>query len=235
MKIQVRNSVFETNSSSMHSIAIVKPENLKGAPADYYGWQLTGDWLKPDTSVEVNHPVVIDDDSIDFGRWPFRVLTTMYEKAQYAIASYCSEEMFEEISRICKEKTGHSLKKPVQQVWKGIITTDLEETDDVPDDHIIPEYLVHYDEEKDEFFRIVDEKPVYDVYRDVFEEPYYGNVDHQSAGLLQAFLKKHGISLEEFLSNPQYVVIIDGDEYCAWAKMFESGLCQKDSFIETGL
>ena len=39
MKIQIRNSVFETNSSSMHSIAIVKPENLKGTAADHYGYQ----------------------------------------------------------------------------------------------------------------------------------------------------------------------------------------------------
>ena len=72
MKIQVRNSVFETNSSSMHSIAIIKPENFKSTMDDYYGWQLTSTWLKPGADVETNEPILLNDDSLDFGRWPFR-------------------------------------------------------------------------------------------------------------------------------------------------------------------
>ena len=92
MKIQIRNSVFETNSSSMHSIAIVRPDNLKGTMADYYGWELTGTWLKPGKEVEVNNPILLDDDSISFERWPVRILSTMYKKIQYAIASNGDEE-----------------------------------------------------------------------------------------------------------------------------------------------
>ena len=240
MKIQVRNDVFETNSSSMHSIAIVKPENLKGSAADYYGWQLTGEWIKPGKDVEVNHPCVMDDESITFERWPFRILSTMYEKAQYAIASYGTEEAFKEISEICKERTGHGLKTPTERKDQFFYTTGLSQDEDgtwhITDDHLLSEYDVEYDDEKDDYFRLDEEgNKVYDVtaYRD--DVPYYGYVDHQSMGMLQSFLKKHELTLKDFLLDPKCIVIIDGDEYCAWQKMFDAGLCLQENFIETGL
>ena len=41
----------------------------------------------------------------------------------------------------------------------------------------------------------------------------YGYVDHQSMDLLENFLNDNGISLEEFIFNDRYIVVIDGDEY----------------------
>lgn len=55
----------------------------------------------------------------------------------------------------------------------------------------------------------------------------YGYVDHQSDGLLQAFLKEHNISLEEFIFNDRYMVVIDGDEYQVFNNMLEVGLINK--------
>ena len=52
----------------------------------------------------------------------------------------------------------------------------------------------------------------------------YGYVDHQSNGLLQAFLEEHNISLEEFIFNDRYMVVIDGDEYRVFNNMLEVGL-----------
>lgn len=52
----------------------------------------------------------------------------------------------------------------------------------------------------------------------------YGYVDHQSCGLLQAFLKEHSISLEDFIFNNRYIVIIDGDEYRVFKDMLDVGL-----------
>ena len=236
MKIQVRNHVFETNSSSMHSIAIVRPENLKGTMADYYGYQLVNSWLKPDAEVEVNSPYVMDDDSIVFERWPFRILSTMYNKARYAIASYGDEEHFKQISDICKKLTGHGLKTPTKHEWKRYYTTGLSEDDEIPEDHIIDDWDLELDEEKNEHYRLdKDGNRIYDIESFCEEVPFYGYVDHQSMGMLQGFLKKHQITLEEFLKDPKYVVIIDGDEYCAWPQMFEAGLCLKENFIETGV
>ena len=236
MKIQVRNSVFETNSSSMHSIAIVKPENLKGTIDDYYGWQLTSTWLKPNAEVEVNSPFVIDDDSVDFERWPFRILSTMYEKARYAIASYGDEEHFQAISSICKKLTGHGLKRPTQHEDIFFDTNELSDGDEIPEAKRIPSHFVDWDREKEEWYwKDKDGNRTYGIQREVITVPYYGYVDHQSIGTLQNFLKKHNLSLEQFLKDPRYVVIIDGDEYCAWQKMFESGICLRENFIETGL
>ena len=236
MKIQIRNSVFETNSSSMHSIAIVKPENLKGAPVDYYGWQLTNEWLKPEVSVEICR----NDDSLTFDRWPFQILSTMFEKAQYAIASYGTDEKFNEISKICKDRTGHALKRPHKQTRTYFITTGLTEEQienaEIPEDHILNYCDVTWDPAKQALCHVDKAENVfYDI--DYFwnEAVDYGSIDHQSIGLLQAFLAKHKITLEEFLVNPQYVVIIDGDEYCAWPKMFEAGVCLKENFVDSGL
>lgn len=243
MKIQIRNSIFETNSSSMHSIAIVKPDNIKDGADDRYGWQLVSEWLKPGKDVEVNHPIAIDDESIDFGRWPFRILSTMYEKAQYAIASYGDKEHFQAISDICRKYTGHGLVTPTKYddvyFYKTGLTQDENGYWDISDDHIVHPYddNTEYDQEKHEFYRIDKESgaKIYDIGCYTDKVPYYGCIDHQSMGTLQTFLERHALSLEDFLRDPKYVVIIDGDEYCAWQKMFDAGLCQKENFIETGL
>lgn len=237
MKIQRRNSVFETNSSSMHSIAIVKSENLKGTAADYYGHQLTSEWIKPGKDVEVNSPIILNDDSLDFGRWPFRVLSTMYEKIQYAIAYYGTDEKFQEISNICKKYTGHGLVTPTRREWFKFYTTGLNNGDEIPDDHILTPYVdVFYDKQKEEWYR-KDENgnKIYDIETDLANVVYYGNVDHQSNDILDEFLNQHNITLEEFLADPKYVVIIDGDEYCAWEKMFEAGICLRENFIDPGI
>lgn len=55
----------------------------------------------------------------------------------------------------------------------------------------------------------------------------YGYVDHQSDGLLQAFLKEHNISLEDFIFNDRYMVVIDGDEYRVFKDMLDAGLINK--------
>ena len=237
MKIQRRNSVFETNSSSMHSIAIVKSENLKGTATDYYGHQLTSEWIKPGKDVEINSPIVLNDDSLDFGRWPFRVLTTMYEKIQYAIAYYGTDEKFQEISNICKKYTSHGLVVPTNREWFKYYTTGLNDGDEIPDDHILTPYVdVFYDKQKEEWYRKDEnENRIYDIESDLANVIYYGNVDHQSNDMLDNFLDEHKITLEQLLADPKYVIIVDGDEYCAWEKMFEAGICLRENFIDPGI
>ena len=76
---QIRNGVFETNSSSMHSIVIKKN-------GGYY------------TNEEINEDLWLLDDGIwdiwrqeeiEFGRYPFKCLATFESKVRYAIASLC--------------------------------------------------------------------------------------------------------------------------------------------------
>ena len=60
----------------------------------------------------------------------------------------------------------------------------------------------------------------------------YGYVDHQSAGVLQNFIKDHGICLKEFLLNKKYVVVCDGDEYYVWEDLKDSGFINFDVIAE---
>lgn len=57
----------------------------------------------------------------------------------------------------------------------------------------------------------------------------YGYVDHQSQGLLEGFLDDRSISLEDFLFDDRYIVVIDGDEYCVLDSVLESGIVDRKS------
>ena len=61
-----------------------------------------------------------------------------------------------------------------------------------------------------------------------FNLPEYMGTDDY---LLECWLEKAEISLEEFLINKKYIVICDGDEYCLWDTLKESGIIDK-SIIE---
>lgn len=62
--------------------------------------------------------------------------------------------------------------------------------------------------------------------------PYYGYVDHQSVGLLESFLNTHNITLEEFIFNDKYMVVIDGDEYCILDTLQHTPAWNKDGVEE---
>ena len=160
MKIKVRKGVFETNSSSMHSLVVMKEQG-------YY----TEEELREDLCIHGSGEWDLSwDDDLYFGRSPFRALSTFESKTRYAIASTCNdEEDFDEIKKIfmkyipeCKEIR-------------------------LPDDNYCR----------------------------------YGSVDEN---ILSSFLEENQISLEEFLTNKKYVVIVDGDEYCIWDSFKKSGL-----------
>lgn len=64
------------------------------------------------------------------------------------------------------------------------------------------------------------------------DTPYYGYVDHQSAGLLESFLNMYNITLEEFIFNDKYMVVIDGDEYCIFDTLQHTPAWNKDGVEE---
>lgn len=80
MRIQVRRNVFETNSSSMHSLVILKEDRLftKNELTDGMYLHKNGVW-----------DIWMDDD-LYFGRSPFQCLATFESKVRYAIASLLS-------------------------------------------------------------------------------------------------------------------------------------------------
>lgn len=166
--IQIRNGIYETNSSSSHAIVIrsqgerLTPEEIKERV-----------WLWRDGGLEIRDNW--------FGRSPFRILRRVEEKAAYAIAyySFCPEKRQEIIDMVIRNIPGC-------------------EKLDFPMRH----YSIHSEDD------VVD----------------YGSVDHQSEGLLTKLVNEHGVSLEEFIFNPKYQVVIDGDEYNIFGDMIDDGL-----------
>lgn len=170
MKIKIRKSVFETNSSSMHSL-VIKKEN------GYY------------TPEEIEEDVWIDDngvwdlawnDELVFGRSPFNCLCTFGSKTRYAIASLCSPEYIG-VNNIGDKNKFNEIKEIFIKYVPKCKKIRLQEDTDFP----------------------------------------YGWVDEN---ILTRFLESENISLEEFLINKKYVVIVDGDEYCIWDSLKQAGL-----------
>ena len=92
---QIRRGVFETNSSSSHSLVIKKD-------GSHYTQEemLESLWLDDDGTWEI-----WSEEELRFGRFPFRCLETFESKARYAIASFCgyTPENFDEVESVIKE------------------------------------------------------------------------------------------------------------------------------------
>ena len=92
--IQIRKGIFETNSSSSHSIVITKNDK----PAD---GMIDGDW-------HVGNDGFIDfwyNEDLDFGRTPFDLLSDWWGRLRYCIASYAGDkEKIKEIEEICQRR-----------------------------------------------------------------------------------------------------------------------------------
>lgn len=217
MSYQVRYGTFETNSSSMHSLVITNRDGKYTHDEAMRGiWVRDGEWD------------MMDDDELEFQRSPFDVLETFERKVRYAIADLCGPLQYDKADR-------DRLDEQFDEIL-DIVSKVLPEVEDI-----------HLPTHKDEFLYTKDGRPLtwreydYDrkTYSYYYEDrngerqepqviektyPYYGYVDHASAGLLSSFLEKKGVSLEDFLTDRRYVVIIDGDEYDTWGRIKESGL-----------
>ena len=180
----MRQSVFETNSSSMHSIVVKKT-------LEYY----TKEETEGEIHIRKSGKWTIYEDDLEFGRSPFEIIGSFKRKIHYAIASLCG-------SYLSKEKAEIELKE-IEQIVKKYM----------------PE------------IKLIELPQVYN-YSSGKDEKYYGCIDHESIGLLQDFIKTKEITLEEFLTNKRYLVIIDGDEYCFWKKAKKTGIIDLNEIEE---
>lgn len=103
MKLKIRNSVFETNSSSQHTLCLTSnteeytPQEIK-----------SGMWISGDGALH------LDADELHFGRYPFCILSTFHDKLRYVMAALVGNNVYsdqltkgmanlKELKRICKE------------------------------------------------------------------------------------------------------------------------------------
>lgn len=77
MKLTIRKGMFETNSSSMHSIIITDNTH------DLMYLESIKKYMWDDGTIPFY------DSELEFGRSPFDVLADPYKKTAYAIASFC--------------------------------------------------------------------------------------------------------------------------------------------------
>ena len=223
MKTQIRRNVFETNSSSAHSIVVtkndthVKPEDFKNGFERIY--LHNGTW-----------EIAWDADDLMFERYPMNILTTVEDKARYVFADYCgyspSDEKVQEITEVLKRIIPGLEKIEFPKETK----VTYEHEDGTPVDETIP---VHIDWDNHTYYYLKDGEKIFvkeseNTYHKVNN---YGHVDHQSQGIIDGFIKKMGISLEEFLTNRKYVICIDGDEYDFWGKFKYSGLIDTSNIV----
>lgn len=173
--IYIRKGVFETNSSSSHSIVMMKgnrpTKTIENSNMVDGGWRINKNgtldfWFEGD---------------LEFGRSPFDLLTDWYGRLRYAIASYANNpEKIDELESICQRKIA------------GFVQFKFRE--------------------------------------DRWERgDYHGYVDHQSMGILGCALNQYNVSLEDFIFDDRFIVVIDGDEYCLFDTLAHTDMFNKDS------
>lgn len=185
--IKIRRSVFETNSSSMHSLAVVKN------PKPYSDRELRFGLYCDDKDKEFNLVWSYSDggEELEFGRHPFQVLRDPLDKLRYCVAHELGScEKMEELPRI----------QALVSKYTGIPANKVN---------------LHATKRK---------------WRTNEEYKYYGYIEHNDTGESPfEYLTRKGIELEEFIMNPKYVVICDGDEYCDFKALFKSNILNGDN------
>lgn len=232
MKIQIRSNVFETNSSSMHSLVVTKT-NEKYSDNEI----MSGIWLTTDYNTKEKNCVWnIHDDDLEFGRYPFRILGSFKDKWLYACASLVelyNDDTYLELVRIAKKYIPglKTIKLPLT-----IHSFPNKDSSDFCNDNL---YDQKYGKTESEFIKIIESEQerfgnIVDYYlsRDgdkwIYRTYDTGFVDDN---ILTKFLKRENITLEEFLINKKYIVIQDGDEHCDFEKAKKTGLINLD-FID---
>ena len=227
MKRQIRRSVFETNSSSMHSLTVMKRDD-KYTPEEI----LEDIYLHDDRETGEKDCVWEPwDNDLEFGRSPFRALGTFTDKWLYACASLVrdyNDDTYKELVALAM-KYIPNLKK----IKMPMIDDSFADKDD--EAHKNDEYHQKYGKTEDELAEYLMQKEEdwgieIEYWKTSngwwhFNKPCTGYVDEN---ILSGFLEKEGITLEEYLINKKYVVIQDGDEYCYWSDMKKAGLVNMD-------
>ena len=253
MKIQIRNGAWETNSSSMHSLLIMKKRQTmtqKEIREEYY---LDEDWNKDRSKI-----LQLGWDRDEYGRG-FNVLTSFRDKLSYALASMCGS-CYSLKSYIRGGDTFHEVFEPLLKKLVGVDEVEMywdsenfhvysdSVTDDLEQDYTTYEEVPYEDLIHNENWNKEGHEDE-DYYEEIcrsgckqeeiwLEVPKFGSIDHQSVGLFQRFLEKYNITLEDYLIRKDIIVIIDGDEYYLFDTMVNAGIVDKNAiqikYPETG-
>lgn len=230
MKRQIRRGVFETNSSSQHSLCIMKRDEHYTPDEIIQNFCLFDD---EETGEKDCVWQIWDSSDLNFGRSPFRALGNFRDKWLYACASLVLEyndENYKKLEALALKYVPGLKKIVVPMISDSVANKNYPENKD-------SDYAQEYGKTEKELCEWLDQKEkdweidtieyweTDDGYF-CFEKPYIGHVDED---MLSGFLEKENISLEEYLTNKKYVVIQDGDEYGYFRDMKRAGLVNMDA------
>lgn len=176
---QIRRNVFETNSSSSHSLVITTDNE------HYTREEINKNFYMTDGIVR------LWESSLEFYRSPFDMLVTFKDKLRYAIASSNGNLVDQCRELCCKYVDGFTDFKfdTKDYVWDSEVKDYVETNEPIPN---------------------------------------YGGTDDYE---IEGWLKKYNVSLEEFLTNKRYIVVVDGDEYAIYDHIKKSGLFDTSKII----
>lgn len=209
MRYTIRRNTFETNSSSMHSVIV-----MSGNKKEEYN----------DESNFYVHDGAINfyENELYFGRSPFEILNTIRDKTRYVIASLLGS--YNTFDKNIEDEIISALQKVDPSITTIKYPTDLEDYYVGTSGNRYNYWDSLIETDGDKFYAVRQDGTRERVNPKRERITTYGDVDHQSCGLLKEALREEGISIEEFILNPNYIVVIDGDEYCEWDSMKKSGL-----------
>ena len=226
MKRQIRRGVFETNSSSQHSLCIMKKDEHYTPDEIIEDFYLFDD---KETGEEDCEWQIWDSGDLNFGRSPFRVLGNFHDKWLYAYASLVNEyndENYKKLEALALKYVPGLKKIVIPMISDSVANKNHPENKD-------NEYAQKYGMTEDELNEYIDKRES-ELGIDVIEywesrdgsDFYYRRPDtgYVDEDILSGFLEKENISLEEYLTNKKYVVIQDGDEYGYFGDMKRAGL-----------
>ena len=216
--ISIRKGCFETNSSSMHSLAIWK----KVKPYDDYELSLGTkyDKDKENKSFELLDWTCHDEEDYSFYRYPYRQLTTPIEKLRYIVGWYIDYEY----------PNGDYEKEPIYKFNDEEVEKELI--------RLIEKYTGY---KKVQWYKIEEKMtiPSGKKYHKWVEEKVYPNTtfDNDTGEDVMNFVRRKRITLEDLIFKPNYTIQVDGDEYCEFKDMFKFGMINIDNLedISSGI
>ena len=240
MKYVVRNGIWESNSSSAHSIVVTK-DKRKVDPSKLV-WNTNDDYDRMDcVYLENKGKLRLWDIYEGYGRYPFRLLMSFEDKLKYAMCEYLGY-LYEDDPEWDKwYKEFESIAYEMIPGFKGF-DIDTKEEDlylDQDGNDIMHKDLIYsgWDRKNNRAeYCYIDkngkEHPAIFNEEEYMEMPNIGTIDHQSAGMLKNFIKDKGITLRDFLINKKYIVVVAGDEYDDFPQLLGSGLINTDFIME---
>ncbi|MEY8379466.1 hypothetical protein [Ileibacterium valens] len=198
MKRTIRKNCFETNSSSMHCLVIGDEDNYEGSRWLHY----------VDDEGYFRIPERFSEDDCRFGRG-FEIINDAESKALYLIAALSDNEDYRPWSDLQEEN--------------GIIQEVVEALREIKPDlkGVVPTIEIVAKGKHSKEYDVQTSAGKFDI------KPYWGTVDHNSNGMLQAFFRRHwgnDISIKEFILNQKYVLVIDSDEDSGLVKLQDAGV-----------